>query len=218
MALIIKTDMKKTLSILLLSIFTVVVPATAQDDAGRQLRAMAAAVKALGDYSVSFKLTAEGNTLVGEYTVSRDRYSLNVGDAEVYSDGRTRYEINHSDDEILIDILDPEARDILSNPTRAFDFADDEFTSTYGGTTTVSGKAYHVVHLVPRDRDSSIRNVELLIDRTTNLPFSISYAADGLGGYVVVELLRIGAAGALPDSLFSPDLTLFRGYEVIDFR
>lgn len=205
--------------ILTAAVFLIILPAaTRAQDASPELRSMAAAVKSLGDYTVTFRLAAEGNVLAGEYTVSGTRYALNVADTEVYSDGRIRYEINHADDEILIDNVDPVSRDILTNPTRAFDFADDDFSASGGGSRTVDGKNCNLIYLTPKNRDSSIKNIELLVDRTTKLPVSISYAAEGLTGYVIVEILKMSAVSAVPASLFSPDLSLFKGYEVIDFR
>ncbi|MCC8034873.1 MAG: outer membrane lipoprotein carrier protein LolA [Rikenellaceae bacterium] len=181
-------------------------------------KSMAAAVKGLGNYTVSFRLTAEGSSAAGEYTVSGERYYMSVGDSEIYSDGKVRWEVNHFDEEVVIDRVDPSDRNLLSNPTRAFDFADDTFTSSYKGVTNQGGKQYDVIELTPRSGDTSIRNVEVTVDKSTNLPHSVSYLADGISGYIVIEVLRMGSAPSVPDSLFTPELGLLGDYEIIDFR
>lgn len=201
----------------ILLLFVAVPSLHAQADAGSVLQAMAAAVKGLGNYTVSFRVTAEGNSAAGEYTVSGSRYYMSMGDIEIYSDGRVRYEVDHFDEEVLIDRVDPNDRNILSNPTRAFDFAEDSFISTYKGVMNESGRQYDVVELKPRDSDASVRNIELTVDKTTRLPHSISYLADGISGFIIVEVLRIGAAPNVPESLFSPDMSNFGDYEIIPF-
>jgi hypothetical protein len=49
---------------------------------------------------------------------------------EVYSNGKLRYEINNERKEVTEDRVDLESVDLLTNPTRAFEFVEDEFDST----------------------------------------------------------------------------------------
>jgi outer membrane lipoprotein-sorting protein len=175
------------------------------------LRQLADRVKALGDYGARFEVAAEGNVTQGLYAVSGERYNIHTGDYDVVSDGRVRWEINRADREVLVDRVNPDDRNILSNPTRAFSFAPDHFTSLYKG---IEGGA-EVVELTPREKGGALEKVVLKI--VGGLPAEIRYRQEGLQSDVVVTITEIKRG--VPDGVkFGFDAKEYKGFEVVDFR
>lgn len=177
------------------------------------LRQLAAKIEALGDYGANFEVRAEGNVAAGTYAVSGARYYMHTEELDVVCDGKTRWEINHVDKEVLVDGVNPDDGNILSNPTRAFDFAPDVFDSAYKGS---EGDA-EVVVLTPRDKGGSLKSITLKIGASSGLPEEIRYRQEGLQGEVVVAITRI-ARGVPAAVRFTFDKAAHKGYEVVDFR
>lgn len=181
------------------------------------LKRLADKIAAMGDYHAQFEVEAEGNAIKGEYAVSGDKYYMKTSEYEVISDGKSRYEINHYDEEVLIDKSNPADRNILSNPTRAFEFAEDIFTNSYKSEETDGGDAIDVVELIPTDTKTPLRRITLKVNRKTGLPAELRYLSDGLSDDVVVTIDKIGR-GLTPDAVFTFDRTKFKDYEIVDFR
>lgn len=94
------------------------------------LRRLVASIRALGDYGVSFAVESGDQTVEGHYSVSGNRYSMTLGDAEVFCDGKVRYEVDHRRREVVIDRVNESSRNIVDNPTRAFDFLDAQYRAS----------------------------------------------------------------------------------------
>lgn len=85
----------------------------------------------LGDkYALFMKVDAYGEEINGYFMVEEDSYYIQLGTMEVYSNGKLRYEINNERKEVTEDRVDLESIDLLTNPTHAFEFLDEEFTSS----------------------------------------------------------------------------------------
>lgn len=85
----------------------------------------------LGDkYALFMKVDAYGEEINGYFMVEEDSYYIQLGTMEVYSNGKIRYEINNERKEVTEDRVDLESIDLLTNPTHAFEFLDEEFTSS----------------------------------------------------------------------------------------
>lgn len=211
--------MKKILFITFL--FTGVLLAGAQGHAQSQaqeiLKQLATKINEMGDYNAEFEVQAEGNRISGAYVVSGDKYYMKTNDYEVISDGRARYEINKSDKEVLIDKSDPNDRNILSNPTRAFEFADDLFRNSYKGEESTGNQLRDVVVLNPVDAKSPLQRITLKINRKTGLPVELRYLSEGLSDDVVVNIKKI-EKGLTPKAVFSFDRAKYKDYDIVDFR
>ena len=181
------------------------------------LRQVGARVAAMGEYHAEFEAAAEGNRIAGVYAVSGEKYYMRADGYEIIGDGRTRWEINHDDEEVLIDIADPADNNILTNPTRAFGFADDVFRSSYKGEVRIDGEIFDVVELTPRDARSQLQRITLMVSRRTGLPVELRYMADGLSEQIVVRIVRM-TPGVYPDARFTFDSARYKGYDVTDFR
>ena len=134
---------------------------------------------------------------------------MTVNGAEVYSDGQTRYEVSPERREVIIDAVDTSSRNLLNNPTRAFDFLDGQFASEYLGERP-EGVA---VRLTPLEGRSAVGRIEVCVDPQSGLPRSVNYEIDG--DHVVIRVCGV-ASRKEPHPMF--DAAAYAGYEFIDFR
>ncbi len=191
-------------------------PTAAQntDKASRLLTRLSESIRSMENYEVAFTVEADGQSIKGNYTVSGDKYYLAVAGSEVYCDGTTRYEVNRSNKEVTVDAVDHTSRNILTNPTRAFDFIGGDFVcsiiSTRGDTVTLQ--------LTPADKHkAAIGTITVDVNRQTALPRSLGYDADGT--VVKISISSIEPMQGMVDmSMFTFDKNNYRGYEIIDFR
>ncbi len=173
------------------------------------LERLASAIREMGTYSVQFEVCAEDQAYAGRYDVSGDAYYMTFNDAEVYSDGQTRCEVNPEHREMVVDAVDTSSRNLLNNPTRAFDFLDGQFAAEYLGERPEGA----CVRLTPVDGSVSVGSIEVCVDPHSALPRSIDYEIDG--DHVTIRILRI-VPGKEPPRPF--DAAAYAGYEIIDFR
>lgn len=191
--------------------------ASADGGSEKMLDDLAARIKAMGPYKVAFSMSAESSGVAGEYIVSGNKFYIKVPGIEVASDGVQRTEINHETKEIALDKPATASRNILSNPVGAFEFANDNFTSSYLGTETVNGKSCDMIKLVPKQKGSNILSLTLAVDKASGLPRSLSYSAEGIAGQVAVFVNSFTSYSG-SGSVFTPDLSAYSDYETIDFR
>lgn len=160
-------------------------------------------------YTLAATVAMEGDELGGIFMVEGDGYYLTLGTMEVYSDGKLRYEVNNERKEVTIDRVDLTSRDILTNPTNAFRFAREEFSSAI-----VADKDGEVVlSLTPRE-DIGITDIELTLRRDANgvvTPLAVRYNYDG--DVIHVALAMRPADATLPRW----DKAAYRAYDIVSF-
>lgn len=199
------------------SIFTLLcaanVCAQSDDSAKVLIGRLSEKIRAMENYEVEFNVKSGDQTIKGYYAVSGEKYYISIGDAEVYCDGSARYEVNPQNKEVTVDAVDTKSHNILTNPTRAFDFIDGEFTfatvGTADGATTVK--------LTSTAENAALGTIFVTIDSTTAQPRSLTYDVDG--DQIVVEIASLDEMVGMVDiSMFTFDKGNYRGYEIVDFR
>ena len=127
-------------------------------------------------YALYMKVDAYGEKINGYFMVDKDSYYIQLGTMEVYSDGKYRYEINNERKEVTEDRVNLESRDLLSNPTRAFEFLESEFKATI--SENIHNGA--ILKLVPK-QSSDITAVYVSVVWKDNriIPLAIKYDYDG---------------------------------------
>lgn len=170
-----------------------------------------------GSYEVRFSVTAKGmGTMNGNYFVSGDKYRIKLQKQEQFSDGTNRYEIYAADKEVVIDKSDTSSHDILNNPTRAFEFAPEEFESTYKGQQTVNRTVSETVELVPHKGSTAHGKITLYVGTDDGMPVALDY--DYQGESVFISIDKIVPLKETDPSMFIFDPARYGDYEVIDFR
>ena len=198
-------------------IFTLLCAANvcAQSDEGAKalIGRLSEKIRAMENYEVEFNVKSGDQTIKGYYAVSGEKYYISIGDAEVYCDGGARYEVNPQNKEVTVDAVDTKSHNILTNPTRAFDFIDGEFTfatvGTADGATTIK--------LTSTAENAALGTIFVTIDNATVQPRSLTYDVDG--DQIVVEIASLDEMVGMVDiSMFTFDKGNYRGYEIVDFR
>jgi hypothetical protein len=166
--------------------------------------------KTLGDrYALFMKVNAYGEQTDGYFMVERDSYYIQLGIMEVYSDGKLRYEINNERKEVTEDRVNLNSRDLLSNPTRAFEFLDSEFKATI--SENIHNGA--ILKFVPK-QSSEVKAVYVSVAWRDGriIPLAIKYDYDG--EEVSISLVMSDAESAV---LPRWNKSAYRAYDMVSF-
>lgn len=197
-------------------IFTLlcVANAWAQDsDAKALIGRLSEQMRSMENYEVSFAVKSGDQKIKGYYAVSGEKYYISIGDAEVFCDGGARYEVNAQNKEVTVDAVDTKSHNILTNPTRAFDFIDGEFNFTTVGTEN----GITTVKLTSTAENVALGVIFVALDAATAQPRSLTYDVDG--AQIIIEIASIDELTGMVDiSMFTFDKNNYRGYEIVDFR
>lgn len=184
-------------------------PCAAQSDAAAWLERLDAAIAREGSYAVHFSVTtSEEFAGRGYYLVDGESYYLVLGDAEVFCDGSIRYEVSRVAREVTVVSVDPASRNLLDNPTHAFDFLDE----SYAAELLSADAERALLRTTPRGK-GPVSEVLLCVDAQRALPQYVTYVADGLE--VKVSILSFEK---LQRPVLTFDAARYADYELIDFR
>ncbi|MBR2429601.1 MAG: hypothetical protein IKB15_06455 [Alistipes sp.] len=187
-----------------------VVTLSAQDMAREWVDRLNASLGSRYAFGITVEVGDGDEALYGTLQVEGDSYYMRLADMEVYSDGSLRYEINNARKEVTEDRVNLESRDLLTNPTRAFAFVDEEFDMAlrFNQNDEVVG-----ISLTPKDRALGITNINLALltsgDRV--LPAQIEYDYDG--DIVKITMTPIEGEWTLPRW----DEDAYRAYDIVSF-
>lgn len=168
--------------------------------------------KSLGErYAMNIVVAiGDEDPLNGFFMVDGDGYYITLGVMEVYSDGKLRYEVNNQRKEVVEDMVDLEACDLLTNPTRAFMFVPNEFTTEVTSTTNDAV----VLRLTPKSEAMGIDSITLTLERSGSevSPATICY---DYGGDVVTISLSENTTTDL--KLRKWDKSAYKAYDIVSF-
>ena len=205
--------MKKFIAFIFTLLCAANVCAQSDDSAKVLIGRLSEKIRAMENYEVEFNVKSGDQTIKGYYAVSGEKYYISIGDAEVYCDGGARYEVNPQNKEVTVDAVDTKSHNILTNPTRAFDFIDGEFTFA----TVGSADGATTVKLTSTAENAALGTIFVTIDNATAQPRSLTYDVDG--DQIVVEIASLDEMVGMVDiSMFTFDKGNYRGYEIVDFR
>lgn len=174
------------------------------------VRRLAARFREMPDYEAVFRIEGGSFEMSGRYAVSGEAYYLAVEGAEVFCDGTVRFEVNKRLQEVTVEAVSRESRNLLDNPTRAFDFADSAYAPRFAGERNGELR----VQLTPLPgSDGASGTVTVVVSAATGDPVRIEYDYDG--DTLAIQLLSVRPSSA-PLPRFSA--ANYPGYEFIDFR
>lgn len=165
-------------------------------------------------YGVHVEVTTDDSEepVAGYYIVDGDSYYLQLGVMEVYSDAKLRYEINNERKEVTEDVVNLESVDLLTNPTQAFNFVDDEFDASIVEQNAEGA----TLRLVPKDELLGISDIRLVLrrDGATVMPTDISYDYEG---YVVDIELHVVDTQDTSLPRWAERKANYRAYDMVSF-
>lgn len=171
------------------------------------LSRLAATMQAADPYEVSFVMEGEGVSIAGRYQVAGSRYRITLPEAEVWGEGALRYEVDHRRQTITVMPVDTAARNLLDNPTRAFDFVATDYTARL----VSQNGAEAVLELTTPSDPLSVVRLTLALPEVR--PTVVRYEIDGIGVDVRLRSLR-----PLQQPLPAFQRASYEGYELVDFR
>lgn len=197
--------MKKLLVTCHLSLITLLaLCASAQPSAESVLQRLDTKLESMAGYRVDFEVQTDEGPLKGHYEVSGDTYYIEVNGTEVYGTATTRYEVIPANREIVVDRRDLSSRNLLNNPSRAFDF----LYSDYGLELQDYTPPRATILLT-----KSSETILLEVDDARHVPLSVTYHMNG--DRLHIDILSVTLPSTAPPSF---DRGKYPDYEWIDFR
>lgn len=196
--------------LLTLCVLHCAVALSAQTTARQWLERLDASLGERYAMTLHIAMTNAEQPLIGYLIIDGDSFYLTLGAMEVYSDGKLRYEVNNERKEVTEDRVNLSSADLLSNPTRAFEFVGEQFD-----VALLSANATDVeLHIKPLDADMGISNIALSLKVAGGkvLPDAIVYDYDGEVVGITLEMMD-AKDKALPR--WSKDR--YRAYDIVSF-
>ena len=198
----------RKLLLMLVAVLALVSVASADEGAQQGVKRVKAYVEKLGRYEVKFNVLAGELIYVGQYSVDGDSYYIKMDNIEVYSNGTERYEVDRERKEVSIDVVDLSSTNILDNPTRCFDFAEKDYVAQI--QSRKDGEL--TIYLDPTDSQQD-GEIYLTIDEKSGRPKKIVYVM-----YDDQIEVSIDSIQSRKDPLKRFDKSVYKGYEIVDFR
>ena len=196
--------------LLTLCVLHCAVALSAQTTARQWLERLDASLGERYAMTLHIDMTNAEQPLVGYMMIDGDSFYLTLGAMEVYSDGKLRYEVNNERKEVTEDRVNLSSADLLSNPTRAFEFVGEQFD-----VALLSANATAVeLHIKPLDADMGISNIALSLKVAGGkvLPDAIVYDYDG----EVVDI-NLEMVDTKDKSLPRWSKDKYRAYDIVSF-
>ena len=149
--------------------------------------------------------------VTGYMMVDGDSYYITLGIMEVYSDGKLRYEINNDRKEVTEDRVNLASRDLLTNPTRAFDFATEEFDIAL--RFSHNGEIASL-EFTPRDKSLGVTAISLALVSEGDRVYPSQIAYDYDGDIVCITLAMVDIRDK---RLPRWDAQLYKAYDIVSF-
>lgn len=182
--------------------------AVAEENVWQILQRVSAYMDSAAGYEVQFEIKSADFSSLGSYRVKDDSYYISIVGAEVYSDGDVRYEVDNTRKEVNIDQMDNSSRNILDNPTRCFDFVEDDYSAEVVNRTDDS------VTIKLQSKDEAIEGeIFITILTTTAAPTKLAYKL-----YDETIEVIVASVNSKIKSVKEFERSAYKDYEIIDFR
>ncbi|WP_236587620.1 LolA family protein [Marivirga aurantiaca] len=195
--------------------------AFAQNDpkAKEVLDKMSAKYREIPAFSATFTQTLENkmedisDSFTGKITVMGDKFKADVAGQVIVNNGETVWTYLKDANEVTINNYDEEAGEM--NPSKIYDAYKEGYKYLYmAGEGTAQ---FHVVDLVPENKDENFFKIRLKIDKNTNLlkNWSVFDRAGNIFNYSVTDFK---VRNDMTAGDFNFDTSKYPNIEVLDFR
>ncbi|WP_460906827.1 LolA family protein [Spirosoma areae] len=202
--------------------FVVTLPAFAQKDKRAQgiLDAMSAKYKALKSYQAAFTFSSVGagakEAYKGDLTVKSEKFRLNLGGQEVFTDGTTMSTYIRESNEVNVQDYEAGATSEL-NPTQIYTIYKRGFTYRFLKEQKQGGRSLEVIELTPNRPKSPIATIQISVDK---LDKSVRnwLIVNKDGKRTTYAITKFTPNVNVTDSYFMFDKSKYPGVEVVDLR
>lgn len=168
--------------------------------------------------------TVNSNDVKNKTTYSQDgkaylkgnKFKIDVPDGITWFDGSTQWVYTKGSDEV--NVSNPTGEELAGvSPAVLLNLYKKGFQLVSKGEKSDRGKAVYAVELIPENKKSEFRKIEVNIDKATGLFTSIKlFGKDGFENELVVN--RIQTKTNLPESTFTFNKNEYPKIEIIDLR
>ncbi len=158
-------------------------------------------------------------TQQGKLSRSGDKYRVEFGGQEIFSDGSALYLVLHNNESVQINNLPAPGEDTgLLSPQSIFNFYDNgEFVYTLIDTRTENGKVVHIIEFKPVDRSSEYAKLRMLVARDTKEIVEVkAFAKDG--SRYTFQLKNVNPNKQFASGYFGFNKSKYPNYYVEDLR
>lgn len=158
-------------------------------------------------------------TQEGTLARSGERYRVNFGGQEAFSDGQALYLVLHGNKSVQINNLPEPGEDAgMLSPEAIFNFYQNgQFVYSLIDTRTESGKAMHYIEFKPVDRSSEYAKLRMVVERDNKAIVRVkAFAKDG--SRYTFRLQKVTPNKTFSSDFFSFSEKKFPDYYVEDLR
>jgi outer membrane lipoprotein-sorting protein len=167
-------------------------------------------------YSMESPATEVNDSFSGDIAVKgKDKIKLNLRDQIIFIDGNTQWNYLPEDKEVNIVEYDPAEMEF--SPDKIYNLYKTGFKYIYIEPITEKSIVYHVIDLVPEDRNKSFFKIKLFIEEKSN-SISSWRIYEKSGNKYQYKITDFKPNANLSDTTFKFDKTKYKGVEVIDLR
>lgn len=162
---------------------------------------------------------AQGKTLAtkkGTVTMKGNKYRVNMGGMEIFSDGRTSWNYDKSTNEVTVSGVD--ASGTAMTPQKLFtNFYDRDFLYKMNGTKNVGGKNVVEIEMTPTDKSRPFHKVYVWVDKVANTLYSARFL-EKTGNRYSYTINGLKPSVTVSDADFTFNKNKYPGVEVVDLH
>jgi len=212
--------MKKHLHIIIVLIFMIIGSVNAQNSGQKILNDLADKTNSYKSIKVGFiyKMVNVSSNIneqtEGSLLVAGNKYNLKIAGQEIVSDGKTIWTYIADANEVQINEVDEEES---FSPTKLLSSYSDDYTAELEKEINENGRAFYLLKLKPKVKNSGFDYVHLKIDKAKLqvVAFILYDFEKNVFSYLIKEYLTDVALDA---KAFSFDTTKYKGVDIIDMR
>ena len=185
------------------------------------LDAMSTKYKSIPAYEAVFTQTLENQQAAidedfsGKITVKGEKFRLDMGGQEIINDGKTVWTYIPEVNEVNIDNYNPEAGEMT--PSKVYAAYKNGYKYVYLEERNEGGKSFHVIDLVPEDKNDQFFKIRLLIDQNSKMLKGWTMF-DKSGNRFSYDITDFKIINEIKDAFFQFDKVKYKGVEVVDLR
>lgn len=205
--------MKKTFKFLLiLSMFSLLAPAAKAQTAQDIFNKAAAKIKGASSVTADFKMNISGRACNGKLVAKGNKFAMTSNVGSSWYNGSDMYSYNPSSGETTV--MKPSASELMEANPLMYARSSENYTASFSKQKT-AGK--HTLYLVPKKKNSGLKNVMMVLNASTFLPEKIVVTPTS-GSAITVNVSNLNLNATVSDSQFNYPKSKYPKAKIIDLR
>lgn len=197
---------------LLLALLTLMPVYAYADNARAILNNSVSKIRSGGTVSLTFNITSDGHAMKGAMKVSGNKFAISSPASNVWYDGRSMWTYSSSTRETTL--TTPTSSELAQINPMLYLGAGDRF-DVKSDSSSPSG-TYSLI-LTPKGKKEGVKNVKILINKSTSLPSKIVITPKS-GGAVTLTVGSIRVGEKMSNSTFTYPKSKYPNVKIVDLR